>query len=240
MTRTRIQPHIEGEVIYTEEHWQLLKMKREYATRIISLFLRTGSIQPYLFGSVARGDIHKNSDIELIIFEHNLLPHVEILLSNNCNIIEKEIILATPRSTLKAAFRLDYGTEVVVPITPFTQLDYEFYRYGGLLDPKSVSNYRLRTLGVDKRLCMIIPTPKGHKEFSIIGRETEVARLLGVSPEIIEERKKILMKRDLQGRTGVYLRIRMDPNEDISRAIKRIADRDPAIRRLLKLRRVKF
>ena len=43
----------------------------------------------------------------------------------------------------------------------------------------------------------------------------------------------MLVRRDAIGRTGVYLKEELPPDESFEHALKRIADRDPAIRRLL-------
>lgn len=237
LRRTHVEKYTEREVIYSEDHWSLLQEKRAIAEEIMRYLLRN-NITPYLFGSVARGDIHRDSDIEIIIFEHSLLTYVDIILAQKYDIIEREIIQATPRAAIKVIFRLSDLVEIVVPAVPLTKIEHEFYRYGGLIEPPQAYNYRKRVPGVNKRLCMIIPTERGHMEWSIIGRESEVIRILGVSPELIEERKRVLMQRDARGRTGVYLSVKVDPDEDIYSILRRIRDRDPAIKRLFKLRGV--
>ncbi|MHA1628204.1 MAG: nucleotidyltransferase domain-containing protein, partial [Candidatus Baldrarchaeia archaeon] len=85
--------------------------------------------------------------------------------------------------------------------------------------------------GVDKRLILIEPTVKGHIESSIIGRESEVAKILGVSVDIIKERINVLLRRDKIGRTGVYLKRELSPHETFGEVLKKIADRDPIVRR---------
>lgn len=237
LPRTRVEKFVEREVIYDNAHWELLKKKRSIANKVLKYLSRKG-IRGYIFGSVARGDVHINSDMEIIIPEHSLLSIIDVYLSQGLNIIEKEIIQATPNSALKVLFYLDNLTSVTVPVVPLNKLEFEFYKYGGTIElPSSLDPYK-RVPGVDKRLCMIIPTLRGHVEFSIFNREAEVSKILGVSPELIRERELMLTRRDRVGRTGVYLRIKLSPDEDIMKTLRLLKDTNPIVRRLLKARNV--
>ncbi|MEX0567795.1 MAG: nucleotidyltransferase domain-containing protein, partial [Candidatus Njordarchaeota archaeon] len=132
MPRTHVEKFVEREIIYDKKHWTLLESKRSIANDILKYLARRG-IKGYIFGSVARGDVHKNSDVEIIVLEHSLLSIIDIYLSQGFNIVEKEIIQATPNSALKALFHLDNMTLIVVPIVPLSRLEYEFYKYGGII-----------------------------------------------------------------------------------------------------------
>ncbi|MEM1523506.1 MAG: hypothetical protein QXU69_10775, partial [Thermofilaceae archaeon] len=83
---------------------------------------------------------------------------------------------------------------------------------------------------VNKRLLAIIPTGAGHIEFSVIGREAEVADLLGVSIDTVMDRVRALTRRDEVGRTGLYLRIEIPEWESPESVIARVAKRVPALR----------
>ncbi|MHA1753986.1 MAG: nucleotidyltransferase domain-containing protein, partial [Candidatus Odinarchaeia archaeon] len=48
------------EVIYTKEHWDLLKTLREKA-KLIMKTLTENNIQGFLHGSLVRGDVNKKS-----------------------------------------------------------------------------------------------------------------------------------------------------------------------------------
>ena len=235
MRRTRVERFVEREVIYDKTHWLLLDEKRRKGVELLEYISRMGA-RGFIFGSVARGDVHKGSDVEIIIPDHTLVSFIDVILSQRYNVIEKEIVQATPRSAIKVTFRLRDYVEVVVPAVPLTEKEHEFYRYGGMIGLPEASDSRNRVPGVDKRLCVIVPTQRGHIEYSIIGRESEVARLLGVSPEIIEERKRMLTKRDTVGRTGTYISIKLGPDDDIARTLKALRDRDPIVRRLFRSR----
>ncbi|MCD6407232.1 nucleotidyltransferase domain-containing protein, partial [Candidatus Aerophobetes bacterium] len=54
----------EREVIYTPKRWAILWEKREKALKIME---RLKEFDPHVYGSVARGDVRKDSDIDIII-----------------------------------------------------------------------------------------------------------------------------------------------------------------------------
>ena len=85
--------------------------------------------------------------------------------------------------------------------------------------------------GVDKRLILIEPTKEGHIESPVIGNEIITARKVGVSKKIVQERLKVLIRRDEVGRTGVYLKRQLAPDDTFEALLKRISDRDPVVRR---------
>ena len=91
-----------------------------------------------------------------------------------------------------------------------------------------------RVPGVDKRLVLIDPTDTGHTEHGVIGYETYVAKKLGVSSSIAEERVRVLKRRDIVGRTGVYRTYQLTDDETFETATKNLADSDPALRRTMK------
>jgi hypothetical protein len=92
----------------------------------------------------------------------------------------------------------------------------------------------VRVPGVDKRLMLIEPTPKGHIESTIIGKEEAVAHLLGISLNTVLDRVRTLTRRGEVGRTGVFLKRELTPDENLEEVLKNLADRNPAIRRRLK------
>jgi predicted nucleotidyltransferase len=88
-----------------------------------------------------------------------------------------------------------------------------------------------RVPGVSKKLLLIMPTPEGHTESSILGREAETARLLDVPVDIVKERVRVLGRRDRIGRTGVYLREELAEGSSFEETLKFLQDRDPVVRR---------
>jgi len=83
-------------------------------------------------------------------------------------------------------------------------------------------------------LMLIEPTKTGHVESSVIGKEQTAAKVLGVSAETVRDRVHTLMKRDRTGRTGVFIKKELTPDETFELALKKLADLNPAVRRRMK------
>jgi len=71
-------------------------------------------------------------------------------------------------------------------------------------------------------------------ESSVIGREEHVAKLLKLSTDIVLDRVHALTRRDKVGRTGVFLERELAPEENFEAVLKRLADKNPAIRRRIR------
>jgi len=223
-------------VIYTKEDWQILRKKRAKATKIIELLLQEG-IRSYVFGSVARGDVHPKSDIDIVIFNMISPFKLEYIIEQNFKkIYAREIVQATPKHSIKGHIYIDQETVITFPLTPFTNLEYEFYRFGGIIKYPEIKDERKRVLGIDKRLVLIIPREWGHEEESIIGRETEIAKLMNLSLNIIKERIRVLTRRDKIGRTGVFIKLQLDPEGSFDTMFKKLIDKNPAVKRMLRKR----
>jgi len=134
---------------------------------------------------------------------------------------------------LKAHIELDPKTSISFPLMHMRRVEREFYAFGGELDINQL-RADIRVAGVDKRLMLIEPTPKGHLESSIIGREEQTAHLLGITVETTMNRVRVLLRRDKVGRTGVFVKRELAPNETFEMELKRLADENPAVRRKLK------
>ncbi|MCS7113710.1 MAG: nucleotidyltransferase domain-containing protein [Nitrososphaerota archaeon] len=226
------------EVVYDEHRWLLLSNLRAEARGILEALARHG-VDGYIHGSIARGDVDEYSDIDVVIPTIVGSHRVEFALTSGGYRIEaKKIVQATPRRAIKAHIYLDLEGRICVtfPLVKFTSLEWDFYRFGGIIDLNGVTEGR-RVPGVSKRLTLIEPTSFGHIEYSIIGLEAEVARKLGVGEDIIRERIDILTRRDRVGRTGVYLSEDVPIDESFEQALREIAAKDPAIRRKVRLSR---
>ncbi len=217
-------------VIYTKERWELLKKFRDKALKIMELLARN-NVQAIVHGSIARGDVTPQSDIDIVIPQTISPFHVEsVLHSAGFDFYSRQIVQATPWHSIKAHIYLDEKTVVTFPLVKLRGREWEFYKFGGLVTINDLKK-NIRVPGVDKRLILIEPTSQGHLESSIIGRESEVAKILGVSIDIVEERINILLRRDKIGRTGIYLKRELLPHETFGEVLKKIADRDPIVRR---------
>jgi predicted nucleotidyltransferase len=78
---------------------------------------------------------------------------------------------------------------------------------------------------------LIEPNTAGHEESSVIGREAFVAKTLGISIETVLDRVRALTRRDLVGRTGVFIKKELNTDETFELALKRLSDFNPAVRR---------
>jgi len=221
------------EVIYDEKHWRLLRRLRAEAIKIMSILDNSG-IFSITHGSIARGDVSEKSDIDIFIPDVVSSFLVEMALERADIPISRRILIqATPIYSIKAYIEIDEGRTVSFPLSKLRKTEREFYKFGGeaTLD---MLRQEIRTLGVDKRLMLIEPTDKGHIESSIIGRENETAKLLGISVETVLDRVRALKRRDKIGRTGLFIERELLPEETFESVLKELAEKKPAVRRRLR------
>jgi len=220
------------EVIYDEARWELLRSLRARAMRIMEA-LEAKGISSIVHGSLARGDVRPTSDVDIFIPEPPVSAIVEAALElSGFRPVRRLLVQATPAYVPKAYIELDERTSVSFPLARMRPVEREFYTFGGELGLDGLRAGK-RVPGVDKRLMLIEPTELGHVESSIIGREGEVARLLGISVEAVLDRVKALLRRDEVGRTGVLLKRELGPDESFEAVLADIAAENPAVRRRL-------
>jgi predicted nucleotidyltransferase len=221
------------EVIYSSARWKLLGEIREKATRIMTA-LESFRLRTLVYGSIARGDVNKNSDIDVFIAEPPSSFLVETTLERtHLPVNTRLLIQATPNYAMKAYIEIDARTSVSFPLMRMRRVEREFFKFGGEININQLKA-GIRMEGVDKRLLLIEPTENGHVESSIIGHEESVAKRLGVSAETVLDRVHALLKRDEVGRTGVFIKKQLDSNETFEMAMKKLADKNPAVRRRIK------
>jgi predicted nucleotidyltransferase len=219
-------------VIYSEKDWTLLKGMRQEAIRLMKV-LNDDGIPSTVHGSVARGDVSPTSDIDIFIPIEVSSFKVEVALRRaDIDYISRRVELATPQHAIKAHIEVDVDRTITFPLVRLKRREWEFYRFGGVIDFNEIMGDK-RVSGVDKRLILVEPIPEGHYESAITGRESSVAKLLNVSVDLVEERVRVLRRRDAVGRTGVYLKRELSPEESFEEVLKKISERDPIIRRRL-------
>jgi len=158
---------------------------------------------------------------------------VETALENASIPMNRRLIVqATPNYAMKAYIEIDENTGVSFPLMKMRKVEMEFYKFGGEVTLQDLKD-DLRVYGVDKRLMLIEPTEQGHSESTIVGREEQVAKLLGVSVETVLDRVHALLRRDQIGRTGVFIERELASSETFEMMLKRLADQNPAVRRRL-------
>ena len=220
-------------IIYDEKRWRLLNQLRAEAIELMDA-LNSMHIFSIVHGSIARGDVTEKSDID--IFIPDVIPSflVETALERaGISISERIIIQATPTYSIKAYIGIDERRSVSFPLSKLRKTEREFYKFGGEATLEMLRR-GVRVPGVDKRLMLIEPTEDGHIESSILGREGEVAKLLGISIETVLDRVRTLTRRDKVGRTGLFIERRLASNETFELVLKELAERNPAVRRRLR------
>lgn len=221
------------EVTYLAERWRQLSDYREKAVEIISA-LEKFHLFAVTHGSVARGDVTKKSDVDVFIPETQNSFLVETALEKaGIKINTRLIVQATPNYAMKAHIEIDEQTTISFPLMQMRRVEREFYLFGGEVNLSQLKADN-RVPGVDKRLMLIEPTEKGHTESSVIGREESAAKILGISTETVLDRVHALMKRDSVGRTGVFVKKELTPEETFELALKKLSEINPAVRRRMK------
>ena len=220
-------------IIYDEKRWRLLNQLRAEAIELMDA-LNSMHIFSIVHGSIARGDVTEKSDID--IFIPDVIPSflVETALERaGIPISERILVQATPTYSIKAYIGIDERRSVSFPLSKLRKTEREFYKFGGEATLEMLRR-GVRVPGVDKRLMLIEPTEDGHIESSILGREGEVAKLLGISIETVLDRVRTLTRRDRIGRTGLFIERRLASNETFELVLKELAERNPAVRRRLR------
>ena len=221
------------EVHYSSARWALLGELREKAARIMTA-LEGFRLRTLVHGSISRGDVNKNSDIDVFIAEPRSSFLVETALERaGVPVSARLLIQATPNYAMRAYIEVEARASVSFPLMRMRRVEREFYKFGGEVNLNQLKAGS-RVAGVDKRLMLIEPTLKGHVESSIIGREDGAAKRLGVSAETVLDRVHALLKRDEIGRTGVFIKKEIASDETFEMALKKLADENPAVRRRIK------
>ena len=221
------------EVTYTSARWQLLNELRSKAEEVMAA-LEEFHLVSIVHGSIARGDVKKGSDVDVFIPEVQNSFLVETALEKATVPINSRLIVqATPNYAMKAHIEVNAQITVSFPLMQMRRVEREFYRFGGETNLNQLKA-GVRVAGVDKRLMLIEPTDKGHVESSIIGREEFAVKILGISAETVMDRVHTLLKRDTVGRTGVFVKKELAPDETFELALKKLSDLNPAVRRRMK------
>jgi uncharacterized protein len=221
------------EVTYTIKQWEQLKELRHRAVWVMEA-LEAFHLQSLTHGSIARGDVHKGSDVDVFIPEVQNSFMVETALGKaKIPVNSRLIVQATPSYAMKAHIEIDEATTVSFPLMEMRRVEREFYGFGGEVSLSQLKS-SVRVSGVDKRLMLIEPTEKGHVESNVIGKEEFTAKTLGIAAETVLDRVHALMKRDAVGRTGVFIKRELRQDETFELALKKISDLNPAVRRRMK------
>jgi len=221
------------EIVYDKRQWKLLRQLREKTVQIMET-LDKCHLRSIVHGSIARGDVSETSDIDVFLPSPPSSFVIETALERSgFRVCQRTIVQATPIYALKGYIELDQQTSLSFPLVKLRPVEKDFYRFSGEATLSTLKENR-RVLGVDKRLMLIEPTKEGHIETAVVGREEEVANILGVSLNTVLDRVHALLRRDEVGRTGVFIEKELAPDETFEQAMKKLADQNPAVRRRTK------
>ena len=234
MARKPVKRAERVEVVYADKHWQLLNELRAKTSEIMKMF-ENNNIHSIVHGSIARGDVSANSDIDVFIADPPSSFIIETALERaGFPVNRRFLVQATPSYAVKSYIELDPQRVVSFPLLKLRPTEREFYRFSGEATLQMLKDY-VRVAGVDKKLMLIEPSSKGHVESTIVGREETVAHLLHISVDTILGRVHALLRRDEVGRTGVFIERELSSDETFEMILKQLTDQNPAVRRRLKL-----
>lgn len=234
MTKKPVKRAERVEVVYNRKHWQLLEELRKKAMEIM-VPLERSNLSCIVHGSIARGDVSVKSDIDIFVPSPPNSFLIESSLERaGLTVSRRVLVQATPSYAAKGYIELDAQPVVSFPLMKLRPLERDFYRFGGEAKIDEVRGGQ-RVIGVDKRLMLIEPTDKGHVESTIVGREEGAAKILEVKVETVLDRVHALLRRDIVGRTGVFVERELADDETFEMVLRWLAKENPAVRRRLRL-----
>ena len=223
----------ENQVIYTDKRWDTLARLRSAAVEMMKPLI-DAHIYCIVYGSIARGDVSETSDIDVYIPTPPSSTLIEATLeSAGIYSVTREIIQATPSYAAKAYHYIDEARGYSFPLVALRPSEEDFTGFAGRITYAQLVEDE-RVPGVNKKLLLIEPNDEGHIESPIIGMEGIVAKKLGVDTRIVHQRIRTLQRREKVGRTGVYIKRVLAPDESFSAVFNELARNDSAIRRRLR------
>jgi len=217
-------------VVYNERRWAILKDKREVAKRVMAPLCEHG-YSPIIYGSIARGDVDEDSDVDVFI-EHVVNPAlIETIVEKSLGgWVKRTIVQATPGYVVKGYIFIDELVSISFPLIEMLPNEAEFYSIAGKLSYGEVLEEKRRG-GMNKSMMIIIPVEDGHMEFPARQDPDLAAKLIGVDPKALRERLHVLEKRREHGRTGTYIEVELDEGTTFPQVLKTIINENPVLRR---------
>ncbi|TFH13792.1 DNA polymerase subunit beta [Candidatus Bathyarchaeota archaeon] len=222
-----------NQVIYSEEHWRNLAKLRLSASEMMKSLV-DAHIYCIVYGSIARGDTSDGSDIDVYLPNPPSPTMIEATLeSTGIRSNKREIVQATPNYAAKGYIYIDELKSYSFPLVPLRPSEEDFTGFAGRITYDELAK-KQRVPGVNKDLVLIEPNEQGHTETPIKGIEGIVAKKLGVDTTIVHQRQRTLERRMRVGRTGVYIKRELGPDESFGTVFNEIANGNAAIRRRLR------
>ncbi len=233
MPREKVVRHVGREFhYYNDEERTLLSKFRKKSVHLLEILEHNG-IKAFVHGSVARGDVNRSSDIDVHIPIQ--IPSFKLDLIDDFEFANRRIMMGTPNSTIRGLLTVHDGITVSFPLSPPNEREDEFYRFSGLLYLEDLLLNK-RIAGVTKQLLLIEPEEEGYWISSLKAYKKKAIQVLSISQRMIDERIRVLSRRDKIGRTGLLLDYSLNPEENFEQALKTLADNNIIVRRMLKRR----
>jgi predicted nucleotidyltransferase len=219
-------------VVYSEKRWAILRNKREIAKRVMAP-LHMHGYSPIIYGSIARGDVDEESDVDVFIEQVVNPALLETIVEKHLGgWVKRTVIQATPGYVVKGYIYIDELVSISFPLIEMLPNEAEFYSIAGKLSYGEVLENK-RCGGMNKSMMIIIPVEDGHMEFPARQDPDLAAKLIGVDPKALRERLHVLEKRKEHGRTGTYVEVELDEGSTFTQVLKTIINENPILRRRL-------
>ena len=221
------------QVIYNEERWRLLRRLRERAEALMKPLVERG-LRPIVYGSIARGDVREESDVDVFISYPVSSAMLELYLEEaGFKPWRRVLVQATPSYVPKAYIFIDELTSVSYPLSKMREEEAGFYKLAGQIGWEELKDGK-RVPGMNKQLILIVPTDEGHMEMPVELNVEEAAKVIGVNPSTLRNRVRVLKRRKEVGRTGVYREVEVPAGKTFEEVFEELLARDPALRRRLR------
>jgi predicted nucleotidyltransferase len=224
------------EIYYDEKRWNIFMEKRRKALKVLMDMKSCGVLSAVAHGSIARGDVDENSDIDIALLKPYPSSIIRFCLERNKHqVYNMSIVQATPRHIPKIYIYLDPLEELCIsnPLAELSAIEVEYYKFSGMVGIDDIAS-NIRVSGVDKRLMFIEPTRFGHREFPVVGNEGYVAKRLGISLNVVMDRVEALSKRVAEGHTGLFIKIEIPGFEHLESTIERLCVENSLFRKRVK------
>jgi predicted nucleotidyltransferase len=142
---------------------------------------------------------------------------------------DRRIIMGTPNSTIKGLLTLNTNISLSFPLTSPKEREIDFYRFSGLIYLRGLTK-DIRVPGVTKKLVFIEPKPEGYWYSSLLRYKKRAMKCLDVSQRMIDERIRVLTRRNKIGRTGLFLDYSLPPDFNFEQALHHLGSQNPIIR----------
>ena len=117
------------EIKYSPRQWDILSTMRRKACDIVAIL----SIPSCVYGSLARGDVHSRSDIDIIVYSVEPTFLIDTALEMADLTPERVLVQACPNTVPKAVWNLRDEVSITVPLLGLSRREMEFFSFGGNL-----------------------------------------------------------------------------------------------------------